>query len=214
MLNNKDEVMITFGYKSKYGGIVRGSIALLMGIVMLFVGNAVNLIIYILATSLLIFGLFSLYVGLRKEISTQRPLVIINTGLNIVIAMLMYIFAPELGKFVVGVIGFMMLLFGLLQLVVMISASRSSVISKGFLVAPIFVLLLGGFLLFQPDFIGRFLGVLVGIAFMFYGASEIISSWKVRSVINQANQQPSQSVDEQVINDRVRDVEYERVDEQ
>ena len=60
---------------------------------------------------------------------------------------------------------------------------------------PSIVLVCGSLLLFKPGFVGEFLGALIGMAFIFYGVSELVSSWKIRNVI--AN-----------------DVDYEKVDEQ
>ena len=206
--------MITFGYKSKFSGFIRGAVALALGTVMLFTGNAVDLIVYIIATFLLLSGLLSLWAGLKREDASQRPLVIVNSGFNVVIAVLMYVFASELGNFVVSIIGLIMVLFGLLQLLVLGSASRGSLMSKGFFAMPVVVLACGVLLLVKPDFIGRFIGVVVGVSFILYGASELLSSWKLRSVIGQAGPQSSQSADEQKFTEDIKDVDYEKVDEQ
>lgn len=209
--------MITFGYKSRFSGFTRGVVALILGTVMLFVGNAVDLMVYIIATFLLISGLLTLFVGLKKENASQKPLVMVNSGFNIVIAILMYIFASQLGNFVVGVIGFVMFLFGLLQIIVLGSANRTESMSKGFFAMPVLVLACGALLLFKPEFIGKFIGVVIGVSFILYGASELLSSWKMRSVIGQVESQPSQpsqQADEQEPVADVKDVDFEKVDEQ
>lgn len=209
--------MITFGYKSRFSGFTRGVVALILGTVMLFVGNAVDLMVYIIATFLLISGLLTLFVGLKKENASQKPLVMVNSGFNIVIAILMYIFASQLGNFVVGVIGFVMFLFGLLQIIVLGSANRTESMSKGFFAMPVLVLACGALLLFKPEFIGKFIGVVIGVSFILYGASELLSSWKMRSVIGQVESQPSQPsqpADEQEPVADVKDVDFEKVDEQ
>ena len=206
--------MITFGYKSKSGGYIRGAAALILGSVMLFTGNAVDIIVYIIATFLLISGLVTLWAGLKTEEASQRPLVIINSCFNVAIAALMYIFASELGNFVIGIIGFIMVLFGLLQLIVLDSVIRGGAMAKGFLAMPVVVLACGALLLSRPDFIGRFIGVVIGVSFILYGASELLSSWKLRSVIGQAGPQSSQSADEQKFTEDIKDVDYEKVDEQ
>ena len=206
--------MITFGYKSKSGGFIRGAAALALGAVMLFTGNAVDLIVYIIATFILLSGLLSLWAGLKRDGASQRPLVIINSGFNVVIAMLMYIFANELGNFVISIIGFLMLIFGFVQLIVIGSVSRGGLMSKGFFAMPIVVLACGILLLVKPDFIGRFIGVVLGVSFILFGVSELISSWKLRSVISQGEPQTPQPEDEQKSAGDIKDVDYEKVDEQ
>ena len=206
--------MITFGYKGRYSGSVRGALSLALGVVMLFVGNAVDMIVYIIAAFILISGLLSLYAGLKTENASQRPLVLVNSGFNVLIAALMFIFASELGNFVVGVIGFIMVLLGLLQLLVIGSASRAGGLAKGFFAMPVVVLACGALLLFKPAFIGNVIGLLVGVSFILYGISELVSSKKVKTVVGQMEQQSSGPVDDQSGSDAVKDVDYEKVDEQ
>ena len=206
--------MITFGYKSKSGGFIRGAAALALGAVMLFTGNAVDLIVYIIATFILLSGLLSLWAGLKRDGASQRPLVIINSGFNVAIAMLMYIFANELGNFVISIIGFLMLIFSFVQLLVIGSVSRGGLMSKGYFAMPIVVLACGILLLVKPDFIGRFIGVVLGVSFILFGVSELISSWKLRSVISQVEPQTPQPEDEQKPAGDIKDVDYEKVDEQ
>ena len=188
-------VMITFGYKGRFSGPIRGVIAIILGIAMLFVGNAVNVIVYIIAAFMLASGLLSLFAGFKREKDSQRILVLVNSGFNVLIAILMCLFADVLSNFLIGVIGFILVLLGLLQLLVLGSAVHGGTISKGFFFMPSIVLVCGSLLLFKPGFVGEFLGALIGIAFIFYGVSELVSSWKIRNVI--AN-----------------DVDYEKVDEQ
>lgn len=206
--------MITFGYKSKSGGFIRGAAALALGAVMLFTGNAVDLIVYIIATFILLSGLLYLWAGLKRDGASQRPLVIINSGFNVAIAMLMYIFANELGNFVISIIGFLMLIFSFVQLLVIGSVSRGGLMSKGYFAMPIVVLACGILLLVKPDFIGRFIGVVLGVSFILFGVSELISSWKLRSVISQVEPQTPQPEDEQKPAGDIKDVDYEKVDEQ
>ena len=207
-------IMITFGYKGKFSGPVRGVVALVLGTVMLFVGNAVDLIVYIVASFMLISGLLSLYAGIKTQDTSRMSLVMVNSGLNVLIAVLMFIFASELGNFVVGVIGFIMVLLGLLQLLVIGSASRAGGMAKGFFAMPAVVLACGALLLFKPGFVGDIIGVLAGVSFILYGISELVSSKKLKTVISQMEQQPSQPVDGQADQDVVKDVDYEKVDEQ
>ena len=216
-IQNNNTYMITFGYKGKFSSTFRGVIALVLGVVMLFVGNAVDMIVYIIAAFMLISGLLSLYAGLKTESASQRPLVLINSGFNALIAAFMFVFASELGNFVVGVIGFIMMLLGFLQLLVLGSAIRVSGMAKGFFAMPGVVLVCGALLLFKPGFVGEIIGTLIGVSFIIYGISELVSSKKLKGFVRQDDQQSSNSVEDVISSTDVSDVEdvdYEKVDEQ
>lgn len=191
--------MITFGYKGRFGGIPRAIVALIFGAIMFFTGNSVTIIVQILASFILASGVVSLIIGLKKENQSQRPLVITNSGLNIVIALLMFLFAESLGGLIVGIIGIVLILFGLLQFVVLFSANRVTPVGAVAFIMPVAVLACGALLLFKPKFVDDVLGYVVGASLMVYGISELISSWKMRKSIEVGG---------------VEDVDSENVDEQ
>lgn len=191
--------MITFGYKGRFSGITRAVIALIFGAVMFFTGNSVTIIVQILAAFILASGVVSLIVGLKKENQSQRPLIMTNSGLNIIISVLMFLFAESLGGLIVGIIGIILILFGLFQLVVLFSANRVMAVGAVGFIMPVVVLACGALLLFKPKFVDDILGYVVGASLMIYGISELISSWKMRRSM--------------AVND-VKDVDFEKVDEQ
>lgn len=191
--------MITFGYKGRFRGIPRAIVALIFGAIMFFTGNSVTIIVQILASFILASGVVSLIIGLKKEDQSQRPLVMTNSGLNIVIALLMFLFAESLGGLIVGIIGIVLILFGILQLVVLFSANRVTPVGAVAFIMPVAVLACGTLLLFKPKFVDDVLGYVVGASLMVYGISELISSWKMRKSIDV---------------DGARDVDSENVDEQ
>ena len=207
--------MITFGYKSKSGGAVRAAIAIAMGVAMLFVGNAMDIVVYIIALFILISGLTSLFIGLKQDAADQRPLIIINSSFNLIVAALMFIFANQLGNLIIGIIGLLLVLFGLFQIVILGSLRRAAGTSAGFMTIPVVVLVCGALLLFHPDFIGNFVGVIIGVSFILYGLSELFSTWKMRQVISREPQEEPQrdtSLEDEL--DHIKDVDYEKVDEQ
>ena len=87
----------------------------------------------------------------------------------------------------------------------------------GAFILPIIVTLIGGFILFNP-FAESVMTMIAGAALIVYGASELLSSWKMKKAIDEyeihqapKTEQPSQP--ENPLAD-VKDVEYEKVDEQ
>ena len=191
--------MITFGYKGRFSGITRAVIALIFGAVMFFTGNSVTIIVQILAAFILASGVVSLIVGLKKENQSQRPLIMTNSGLNIIISVLMFLFAESLGGRRVIKNGIILILFGLFQLVVLFSANRVMAVGAVGFIMPVVVLACGALLLFKPKFVDDILGYVVGASLMIYGISELISSGKMRRSM--------------AVND-VKDVDFEKVDEQ
>ena len=78
------------------------------------------------------------------------------------------------------------------------------------------VFLAGLFLVLRPSFIGEAIGVIAGAALIVYGASELLSSWKMKKAIDEyeirfPSEKPETEPEEDV---QVKDVEYEKVDEQ
>lgn len=208
--------MITFGYKGRFSGITRAVIALIFGAVMFFTGNSVTIIVQILAAFILASGVVSLIIGLKKETQSQRPLIVTNSSLNIIIAVLMFLFAESLGGLIVGIIGIVLILFGLFQLVVLFSANRVMAVGAVGFIMPVVVLACGALLLFKPKFVDDVLGYVVGASLMIYGVSELISSWKMRKSMEEAGifrQTPPQQPEEEPA-DEVKDVDFEKVDEQ
>ena len=84
-------------------------------------------------------------------------------------------------------------------------------------VMPVLVLLAGAFLLARPTFIGTAVGTVAGAALIVYGVSELLSSWKMKKAMEEYDiqhpQQPLSPEPENPMSD-VKDVDYEKVDEQ
>ncbi len=211
--------MITFGYKNKFSGFTRAIIALALGTAMLFVRDSMALIVYIVAAFVLASGIVSLIIGLKKEPADQKPLVVINSGFNIVIAALMFIFAHHLGIVVGVLLGVVLLLFGGLQLIVMISANRVMGVGKVSFIMPAIVLACGILLISAPWVFSNLVGVIAGASLIIYGVSELISSWKMQQTMKEpgtyrsASQKTAPTASEKLA-EAFKDVEYEKVDEQ
>jgi uncharacterized membrane protein HdeD (DUF308 family) len=167
---------------------------------MFFTGNSVTIIVQIMAAFILASGLASLIIGLKKEDQRQRPLVLTNSGLNIVIAVLMFVFAENLGGLFVAIIGIILVLFSVFQLIVLVSANRVTPVGATSFIMPAVVLACGALLLFKPKFVEDMLGYIVGASLIIYGVSEIISSRKVARTMADL--------------DQVQDVDFEKIDEQ
>lgn len=212
------QTMITFGYKNRFSGLLRAVVAMAIGIVMVVSKtDAMVLAVRIIAAFLLASGIVSLVAGYRSRENNQMPLMSVNGVVDILIALLIFVFPHFVAGLIVYLIGFVLIGFGIFQLITLASANR--VMKVGFMafVMPVLVLLAGAFLLARPTFIGTAVGTVAGAALIVYGASEFLSSWKMRKAIDEyeihqtGTEEPEQ---EEVPAEDIKDVDFRKVDEQ
>ena len=207
--------MYTFGYSNRMGGPVRALIAMAIGVVMvIYNGQALGLVVKIIAALLLASGVVSLAVALKGKNEGSSKLMLFNSVVDVVIAFFLFVFSVQIGNLIIYLIGFVLLCFGIFQLIALVSANRVMRLGLWSFVLPGLVTLLGGFLLFNP-FALNIMTIIAGTALIFYGVVELMSSWKMKKAIDeyeirQTEQKPVMPEDTV----EVKDVEYEKVDEQ
>jgi len=210
--------MITFGYKSRFTGPVRALAALAVGVMMVVSpGNAFASVVKIIAAFLLATGLVSLISGLRDKVNNTLPIMAVNAAVNISIGIVLFIFPGFVAGFIIYLIGFALLVFGIMQLVTLFSARGVVQIGLLAFVLPAIVTVVGFFMLFNP-FAESVMSIMAGVALLIYGASELLSSWKMKQAMDEyeihmpkADNQPAA---QDMADADVKDVEYEKVDEQ
>ena len=194
--------MITFGYKNKFGGFLRALAAIAIGVVMVVSRtDAMVLAVRVIAAFLLASGLVSFVVGYKDRQNSRMPLMGVNGIVDILVALLIFLFPHFVAGLVVYLIGFVLIVFGIFQLVALSSANR--VMKVGFMafVMPVIVLMAGALLLARPAVLGTTVGVVAGAALIVYGVSELLSSWKMKKAMDEYDT-------------KIKDVDYEKVDEQ
>ena len=207
--------MYTFGYSNRLGGPARALIAMAIGAVLvIYNGEALGLVVKIIAALLLASGVVSLAVALKKSKDGSSRLLLFNAVVDVVIAFLLFTFSVEVGNLIIYLIGFVLFGFGIFQLIALISANRVMKLGLWSFIMPTLVTLLGGFLLFNP-FALNIMTIIAGTALLFYGIVELLSSWKMKKAIDeyeirQAEEKPAMPENRV----EVKDVEYEKVDEQ
>ena len=208
--------MFTFGYTNRFTGPFRALIALATGVVMIvYKEQAMDLVVKIIAAFLLASGFVSLAVGLRKKNDSSSKLMTFNAVVDVLIAALLFLFSGAVADLIIYLIGFVVLGFGIFQLIALISANRVSKVGIFALVMPVLVIGAGAFLLFNPEFIKSSVSLVAGIALLIYGASELLSSWKMKKAIDEyeITRMPQDKPAEEPVTE-VKDVDYEKVDEQ
>lgn len=208
--------MFSFGYTNRFNGPFRALIALVIGVVMIVYNEqAMDLVVKIIAAFLLASGFVSLAVGLRKKNESSSKLMTFNAVVDVVIAALLFLFSGSVANLIIYLIGFVVLGFGIFQLIALISANRVSKVGVMALVMPVLVIGAGAFLLFNPEFIKSSISLFAGIALLIYGVSELLSSWKMKKAIDEyeITRMPQDKPAEEPLAE-VKDVDYEKVDEQ
>ena len=208
--------MFTFGYTNRFTGPFRALIALAAGVVMIvYKEQAMDLVVKIIAAFLLASGFVSLAVGLRKKNDSSSKLMTFNAVVDVLIAALLFLFSGAVADLIIYLIGFVVLGFGIFQLIALISANRVSKVGIFALVMPVLVIGAGAFLLFNPEFIKSSVSLVAGIALLIYGASELLSSWKMKKAMDEyeITRVPQDKPAEEPVAE-VKDVDYEKVDEQ
>lgn len=210
--------MFTFGYGSKISGPLRALIAIVIGVMMVLrPDNALAVVVKVIAAFILASGLVSLVVGLKNRNNGSLPLMSFNAVVDIIIGLVLFSFPEFVARFIIYLIGFVLLGFGIMQILALISAKRVMGLGLGAFVLPVSVTLVGGFILFNP-FAESVMVMIAGAALVVYGASELFSSWKMKKAIDEyeIHQAPAQEqpvMPENTLDD-VKDVDYEKVDEQ
>lgn len=210
--------MITFGYKSRFNGPLRALTAIAIGVVMVVSKtDALSLAVRIIAAFLVASGLVSLIVGYRNRENGTFALMGTNAAVDIFLGLMLFLFPGFFAGLLVYLIAFALLGFGIFQLVTLSSANRVMKVGAMAFILPALVLFCGMFLLVNPSFIGEAIGIVAGAALIVYGVSELLSSWKMKKAIDEyeikyPGKTEAKQADEPVQD--VKDVDYEKVDEQ
>lgn len=210
--------MFTFGYKSRVNGPLRALIALVIGVLMVISPEkALTTVVKVIAAFLLASGLVSLFVGLRDKEKGALPLMSFNALVDVLLGLVLFLFPGFIAKFMIYLIGFVLLAFGVVQIAALFGARRIIGLGLGAFLLPTVVTLVGGFILFNP-FAESVMVMIAGAALIVYGASEFLSSWRVKKAIDEYEIHQAPVSEQPAANesglDDVKDVDYEKVDEQ
>ena len=210
--------MFTFGYKSRVNGPLRALIALVIGVLMVISPEkALTTVVKVIAAFLLASGLVSLFVGLRDKEKGALPLMSFNALVDVLLGLVLFLFPGIIAKFMIYLIGFVLLAFGVVQIAALFGARRIIGLGLGAFLLPTVVTLVGGFILFNP-FAESLMVMIAGAALIVYGASEFLSSWRVKKAIDEYEIHQAPVSEQPAANesglDDVKDVDYEKVDEQ
>lgn len=212
--------MITFGFKSKTGGLLRAVVAIVLGVIMVsFPGSSLVVIVKILAAFLIASGLVSLVFGIVNRQNGGLALMITNTLVDIILGILIFMFPAEVASIVMFLLGLLIMFFGIFQIVVLMSANRVLPVGIWTFLLPVLCAAGGAMVMFHPFGLGSVITLVAGIALLVYGVSELMATWKMRKAMkeyeirfNTSSSSASGSKDTPAMDD-VKDVDYEKVGE-
>ena len=186
--------MITFGYKNRLNGPLRAVVAIVVGVVMVASkANAVELAVRVIAALLVASGLVSFIYGYMKRADGAMSLMGFNAIVDIVLGVLIFLFPAVVANLMIYIVGFLLLGFGLFQIIALLSVSRVLGFRLFSFILPVLVTAAGAFLIARPSFLGEAIGIVAGVSLIIYGASELLSSRKMRKAIDETENE----VDEQ-----------------
>ena len=174
--------MITFGYNRKLSSILRACAAIGIGLVMILSTDATVTVVKIVAAFLMVFGVVSLVVGMLDRKSGSFPLLAANSVVDLAIGVLLFLYPTQVAGFIVYAIGAALIIFGILQLIVLISTL--SLLGGGFLTLILSICaIVGGIILVFNPFTMKVMSIVAGAALFVYGVQELMSAWKVRKAV-------------------------------
>ena len=190
--------MITFGYKNKFTGPLRALTAIAIGVVMVACKtNALELAVRIIAAFIMASGVVSMIVGYRNRSNGTMGLLGFNAVVDLILGVLLFIYPGVAAGLLIYLIAFVLICFGFFQLISLFSISRAVGLGLGSFILPVVVLGAGFFLISKPAFLGEAIGVVAGVSLIIYGASELVSSWRMRKVVDDHVADPENDVEEQ-----------------
>ena len=204
--------MITFGFRNKFGGWLRAFTAIILGLIMVMnPAGALALVVKVLAAFLIASGIVSLIYGIINRQRGALSLMITNAVVDIAIGVVLFIFPKEVADILLILIGILALVFGIAQLVILISASRVVNSGPGIFVLPVLCMIGGIILLTKPSDSMDVLVLLSGIVVLVYGVSEFVATWKMNRAMKafESESREGDSAKEEMSG--AKDVDYEKV---
>ncbi|GEM_PF-2189459 len=172
--------MITFGFKTPWSGAVRAAASLGLGVLAVaYPGDVIPLLVKIFAAVLFVYGCGMLVYAFLHKAEKSFSLWLSNSIIEIVVAVLVFVFATFISNIAVKLIGLVLLLSGIYQIIALLSAERVSRFGFWFFILPFVEAIGGGLLMFASQLFTNVVGLIVGIALIVSGLSELFSSIKI-----------------------------------
>ncbi len=217
--------MITFGYKTKFSSILRALSAIAVGLVMVIGNDATTSVVRIIASFLFAAGVVSLIYGFVHRETGALSLMATNAIVDIVLGLILFLSPQIVAGLIVSLVGFALLAFGIIQLIAMAGTMR--LLGTGPLAVLLPILAIGGgILLLANPFSAKIMTILAGCLLIYYGITELLSTWQItkakeayeiKYAQEHEEQQPEAPADPDKIDDSgiadAKEAEFEKIEE-
>jgi uncharacterized membrane protein HdeD (DUF308 family) len=179
--------------------------------------NAMELIVQIIAGGALIMGVVSFLIGLRF---TSLQMLSSSAIFSVLLSLLLFAFAGPISAIIRYILGVILLLSGGSQTFSIMSGQGNYRFGAVSYLLPI-IMVLGGCMFFSEELIGNdIMGLMAGVAFIMFGLTKIMRALKLNKKRPASRQTYSQQEKPQAggwtkfDDSTIKDVDYEKVDEQ
>ena len=208
--------MITFGFRNKTGGLLRAVAAMVLGgVIMAFPSSALIIVVQVIAAFLIASGLVSLIFGFVNRQNGGLPLMLTNTVVDIILGVVIFMFPAQVASVVMFVIGLVLMFFGIFHISALLSANKVISVGMWAYIMPVLCTIGGAMVIFHPFGLGKFLTVVVGIALLLYGISELVSSWNMHKAMKEYeikfNAPVGEKKNDSLDGQGIKDVDYEKI---
>ena len=211
-------ILFSFGYKTKFSGILRALSAIAIGLVMLFRTDASVVVVKIIAALLIVAGIVSFVHGYTKREEGALPLMGVNGGVDILLGLVLFFWPGAVAGFIVGAIGVVLILFGILQFIVMLGTV--SLLESGWIPLVLSALaVIGGITLLANPWENTVMSRVAGILLIYYGVTDLLSTRRMVKAkeaydIQFAEKKEAPAAEPETNLAEVKDVDYEKVEDQ
>jgi len=179
--------MISFGYRSRVGCILRALVAIALGLVLVFYNNTSVTLVKIVSLVLAAAGIYGLVYALTHKSDPTSDITKYFSIADIVVALLLFCFPTGVATFIVLLLALALVFFGALQLLAYIGVMSVAGLGWIAILLSAFVIVGGIVLLFNPFGI-RVMSVVAGLFLIVYGGTELCYMGRVNRAIRETTQ--------------------------
>ena len=191
--------------------VVKSVVAIVLGLVLvLWPTEVLNYTVKIIGAVFCVTGIVSFLVSLRdQEERSARGLTSFNGIGSIILGILLWVMADTFTNILMYLLGFILVVAGIGQLVVLTSARRFGQISGMSYLFPIIVLLAGIVIFANPFSAKEGIITFFGAISIFYGITDLINQRRINQLRKEAHEAEQQ---QKLGGGEIEDTEYEEVE--
>ena len=166
--------MITWGFKSLKGNILKAVVAIVAGILLMWLKeDCFKYLVWVLGAAMICLGLFALIPAIRGKQEKGRTVGITNAVLDIVVGIALFFLAGIVEKFALIIIGIIISIVAIYHIIVLASAGKY-IHGLWMFAGPAVVLVVGILLIVNPGKTGGAMIWIAGAGLVLLGILEIV----------------------------------------